>query len=320
MAELFDSHRFCIAPMLGYTDRHFRYLFRLISKHALLYSEMITTGALLWGKKTERMLAFHEQEHPVALQLGGNQPHELAQCAKLGERAGYDEINLNAGCPSPRVQAGNFGAALMKTPQRIVECVKAMQDAVDLPVTVKIRLGIDGEADKNAHDLIAMLSEAGCQYFIIHARLAHLKNISPKKNRSEVALSYEKVYEIKKAFPQRHIIINGGIQKLSAMETHLKYVDGVMVGQAAYHDPYAFIEADRTLWEDVSAKLATRQEILAQYFTYVQSQLQEEKDIQRMLRHCFGLFKGQPGASKIRRYLSECRSINLDKVQAIFVE
>ena len=294
------SYRVCIAPMLNYTDRHFRYFIRLISKHIFLYTEMVSTGALLCGD-AERFLQFHEWEHPVALQLGGNDPKDLAKCAKLVESFGYDEINLNIGCPSSRVQSGQFGVCLMLQPQLVADCVRAMQDAVSIPVTVKTRIGVDQQDSyESLTNFVDLVSSGGCQNFIIHARKAILKNISPKANRTISPLHYDVVYQLKKDFPNLEIIINGGIKSLDDIREHLKYVDGVMIGREAYHNPYFLAEVDSTFFDD-NHPIPSRQAIAEQYQLYVDQQLKKGVSRTQVIRPMMGLFKGQKGAKAWRR-------------------
>lgn len=290
------------APMLDWTDRHCRYLFRLLSKHCVLYSEMITTGAILYGD-TQRFLKFNKEEHPVVLQLGGSDPVDLARCAIIAAQYGYDEINLNVGCPSDRVQSGRFGACLMAEPELVAQCIKAMQEQVQIPVTVKTRLGID-ERDSYAElvDFIGKVAVAGCQHFIMHARKAWLKGLSPKENREIPPLNYAAVYQLKKDFPDLQISINGGIKTVTEIQTHLQHVDGVMLGRQAYHEPYLLAEIDHALHE---TPLLTRHEIALQYMEYVEQQLAQDVPLSAMTRHILNLFHAQPGARLWRRYLTE---------------
>jgi len=290
------------APMLDWTDRHCRYLFRLLSKHCVLYSEMITTGAILYGD-TQRFLKFNKAEHPVVLQLGGSDPIDLARCAIIAAQYGYDEINLNVGCPSDRVQSGRFGACLMAEPELVAQCIKAMQEQVQIPVTVKTRLGID-ERDSYAElvDFIGKVAAAGCQHFIMHARKAWLKGLSPKENREIPPLNYDAVYQLKKDFPHLQISINGGIKTVAEIQTHLQHVDGVMIGRQAYHEPYLLAEIDHVLHE---SPLLSRHEIALQYMEYVEQQLAQDVPLSAMTRHILNLFHAQPGARLWRRYLTE---------------
>lgn len=293
-----------IAPMMDCTDRHDRYFLRLISPHALLYTEMVTTGALLHGDY-KRFLAFDAAEHPVALQLGGSEPEKLAQCARLGEDFGYDEINLNVGCPSDRVKAGRFGACLMLEPDLVAECVAAMQQEVKIPVTVKCRIGVDQQDSYEVlHKFISHISLAGCQVFIIHARKAWLNGLSPKQNREIPPLRYDIVHQLKKDFPQLTIVINGGIKTVSQVTEQLQYVDGVMIGREAYSNPYLLSAIEKTLFA-TEASLLTRPEIVEKFIPYVQQQLDNDIKLSSITRHILGLFQGQPGARLWRRYLSE---------------
>ncbi len=302
------KHIVSVAPMMDYTDRHDRYFLRLISRHILLYSEMVTTQAILHGD-CDHLLAYHPSEHPLALQLGGSQPEALARCAAIGEQYGYDEINLNVGCPSDRVRSGRFGACLMAEPALVARCVAAMAAAVAVPVTVKTRIGIDRRDSYEAlADFIATVAEAGCQRFIVHARKAWLQGLSPKQNREIPPLRYEVVYRLKQDFPHLEVVINGGITDLGQAEDHLRHVDGVMIGRAAYHDPYLLAEVDRRFYHD-SASPKTRHQIVYELIPYVEEQLRQGLPLNRITRHILGLFHGVPGARAWRRYLSEraCR-------------
>lgn len=290
--------------MLDWTDRHCRFFHRLLTKEAILYTEMVTTGAILYGDPA-RQLRFNSQEHPVALQLGGSEPQELAQCARIAQDYGYDEINLNVGCPSERVQKGAFGACLMAEPQLIAECVSAMQAAVAIPITVKNRIGIDDQEDyADLHHFIDTVSQAGCQTFIIHARKAWLKGLSPKENRDIPPLRYDLVYQIKQAFPALEIIINGGITTLEQCQQHLQHVDGVMVGREAYHNPWLLAQVDPLLY-GTPAPLESRQAALLAMLPYVQAQLDAGVPLGHVSRHLLGLFQGMPGARAFRRLISE---------------
>jgi tRNA-dihydrouridine synthase A len=290
--------------MLDWTDRHCRFFHRLLTKEAILYTEMVTTGAILYGDPA-RQLRFNSQEHPVALQLGGSEPQELAQCARIAQDYGYDEINLNVGCPSERVQKGAFGACLMAEPQLIAECVSAMQAAVAIPITVKNRIGIDDQEDyTDLHHFIDTVSQAGCQTFIIHARKAWLKGLSPKENREIPPLRYDLVYQIKQAFPALEIIINGGITTLEQCQQHLQHVDGVMVGREAYHNPWLLAQVDPLLY-GTPAPLESRQAALLAMLPYVQAQLDAGVPLGHISRHLLGLFQGMPGARAFRRLISE---------------
>ena len=290
--------------MLDWTDRHERYFLRLISKHALLYTEMITTGALIHGDR-QRHLQFNTEEHPLAVQLGGSEPRELAQCAVMAEDAGYDEVNINVGCPSERVQKGSFGACLMAEPELIAECVDTMQQAVQIPITVKHRIGID---DKDSYEelshFVKTVSQAGCKTFIIHARKAWLKGLSPKENREVPPLQYDTVYQIKQDFPDLEIIINGGITQLADCHEHLQQVDGVMLGREVYHNPYILAEVDQQIY-GANHSVISRKEILQQFIEYVEKQLEQDVYLKHMSRHILGLFHGVAGAKAWRRHISE---------------
>jgi len=290
--------------MMDYTDRHFRYFIRLMSRHVRLYTEMLTTGALLHGDP-RRFLEFHRAEHPLALQLGGSEPGQLAACARLAADYGYDEVNLNAGCPSDRVQQGRFGACLMNEPALVKECVAAMIAASPLPVTVKTRIGVD-ERDSYPElvDFIGTVAEGGCGTFIIHARKAWLKGLSPKENRKIPPLRYDVAAGLKRDFPALTVVVNGGVQTLEAMEQHLGSFDGVMVGREAVSNPYLFADVDRRFF-DPSAPVLSRTEVLQAWMPYLASQMQEGVPLQRMTRHALGLFHGCPGARGWRRHLSE---------------
>lgn len=298
------GHRVCVAPMMDYTDRHFRYLLRLMSRRVLLYTEMVTTGAILHGQR-ERFLAFHPAEHPLALQLGGSNPAELAACARIGAEYGYDEINLNVGCPSDRVQSGRFGACLMAEPELVADCVAAMIAASAVPVTVKTRIGID-ERDSYEHlyAFIAGIVTAGCRVVIIHARKAWLQGLSPKQNREVPPLRYDVAQRLKADFPELGVIVNGGIRTLTEMETHLDALDGVMVGREACSNPYLFADTDQRFF-GVKTPVLTRDEIVKAAFPYMAAQLAEGVPLARITRHLLGLYQGQPGARRWRRYLSE---------------
>lgn len=300
-----ESRKLSVAPMLDWTDRDFRYLLRLISKHTLLYTEMVTTGALIHGDR-QRFLAHDATEYPLALQLGGSEPAALAECAKMGEDAGYSEINLNVGCPSDRVQSGSFGACLMAEPQLVAEGVAAMKNAVNIPVTVKTRLGID-EQDSYQFltDFIDAVSAAGCETFILHARKAWLKGLSPKENRDVPPLDYERVYQIKKDYPELHIDINGGIHSLVEVQEHLKHVDGTMVGRAIYHDPYLLADVDNVIFNQRSDYILSRHEVIEAMLPYIEQRMKQGRPLKSITRHLLGLFQGQPGARRWRRHLSE---------------
>jgi tRNA-dihydrouridine synthase A len=298
------DRRLSVAPMMDCTDRHDRYLLRLISRHVLLYSEMVTTGALLHGDRS-RFLAFDPVEHPVALQLGGSDSGDLATCARLAVEWGYDEINLNVGCPSERVQSGNFGASLMLDPDLVAECVGSMQAAADIPVTVKTRIGVD---DRDTYEHLRTFVEAvaavGCATFVIHARKAFLSGLSPRQNRSVPPLNYDTVYRLKEDFPGLEIIINGGITDLDQVADHLARVDGVMIGREAYANPYLLAKVDSRFFED-SSRIPDRGELLEQYIIYCERQLCDGVSLYHLARHVIGLFHGEPRSRLWRRYISD---------------
>ena len=290
--------------MLDWTDRHERYFLRLISGHVLLYTEMITTGALIHGDR-ERFLAFSDQEHPLAIQLGGSDPADLAQCARMAQDYGYDEINLNVGCPSNRVQSGMFGACLMARPELVAECVASMQEAVDIPVTVKHRIGIDeNESAEELFKFVEQVAQAGCKTFIVHARKAWLKGLSPKENRDVPPLRYDMVYELKRSMPQLEIIINGGICDLDVARQQMQHVDGVMMGREVYHNPYILSEVDRLFYNDTH-QIRTRLQIIEALYPYIEAELSSGTRLHAISRHVLGLFNGLPGARKWRRHISE---------------
>jgi tRNA-dihydrouridine synthase A len=299
-----DSHRFCVAPMMEWTDRHCRYFLRLISRRTFLYTEMVTAEAVLYGNR-ERVLGFSPEEHPVGLQLGGCDPEKLAAASKIGAEYGYDEINLNIGCPSDRVQSGRFGACLMAEPELVGECVAAMGEAVALPVTVKCRIGIDDQdAEESLDRFIDRVAQAGCRTFIVHARKAWLKGLSPKENRDVPPLDYGRVARLKQRRPDLEIILNGGIESFAAAQVHLPEVDGVMLGRAAYADPYLLAEVDRALF-GLNEFPPSRLEVLDRFTPYVERQMAAGARLNQMTRHILGLFHGQPRARAFRRHLAE---------------
>jgi tRNA-dihydrouridine synthase A len=304
MTTKFNSHRFCIAPMMDWTDKHCRYFHRLLTKQALLYTEMVTAGALIHGD-SRRYLSFNPEEHPVALQLGGSDPHELATCAKMAEDAGYDEVNLNIGCPSERVQNGRFGACLMLEPELVAECVSEMSAKVAIPVTVKTRIGVDNNDSYAALvNFIQLLAQAGCHTFIIHARKAWLSGLSPKQNRDIPPLRYDVVVQLKNDCPDLNIIINGGITGLDDAKTFLTQVDGVMLGREAYHNPYLLAYVDSELFGE-KVDIANRIDIVERLLPYIDTQLNKGHRLNNISRHILGLFNGLPGARSWRRHLSE---------------
>jgi len=298
------SRRFSVAPMMDWTDRHFRYFARQLSQRTLLYTEMVTTGALLYGDAS-RFLRHDESEHPLALQLGGSVPGDLAACAKLAEAAGYDEVNLNVGCPSDRVQNNMIGACLMAHPQLVADCVKAMRDAVGIEVTVKHRIGINGR-DSYAElcDFVGQVSEAGCRSFTVHARIAILEGLSPKENREIPPLRYEVAAQLKQDFPELEIVLNGGIKTLKQCEAHLRVFDGVMLGREAYQNPYLLANVDQALFGSSAARVS-RAEALRAMRPYIERHLAEGGAMHHITRHVLGLGQGFPGARRFRQLLSD---------------
>ena len=300
---------FSIAPMIDWTDRHDRYFLRLISKQALLYTEMITTGAIIHGDR-ERHLGFNNEEHPVAVQLGGSNPSDLAQCSKICEDFGYDEINLNVGCPSDRVQSGAFGACLMAQPDLVAECIDQMKSACNLPVTIKCRIGIDDQDEyEDLQRFVTTTKEAGCETFIVHARKAWLQGLSPKENRDIPPLNYERVYQLKREFPELEIIINGGIKTLDECKHHLNSVDGVMMGREAYQNPFILADVDHLFFNEPSTSalpsIITRHDIVDEMIGYIDELLASGGQLKWVSRHILGIFQGMPGARAWRRHLSQ---------------
>ena len=294
-----NMHKASIAPMMQYTDMHDRYLLRLISKKVFLYTEMVTTGAILYGKCFHQ-LEFNKEEHPVAIQLGGSDVNDLVKSAKIAEDYGYDEINLNVGCPSDRVQKGRFGACLMLEPEHVAECLNAMQRNVNVPVTIKCRLGVDHHEDYEfLYNFVNIVQNAGIEHFIIHARNGILKGLSPRQNRHIPPLKYEYVYQLKKDFPNLNITINGGIKTIDECKEHLKYVDGVMIGRAAYENPFLIKDIDTELY-GIESNVNSKKSILNQYLDYVEDKLQEGHDLSRMMKHLFGLSRGDKFAKTFR--------------------
>jgi tRNA-dihydrouridine synthase A len=319
-ARQYKSRRLSVAPMMDWTDRHCRVFHRQITRHTWLYTEMVTTGALIYGD-VPRHLDFSDEEHPVALQLGGSEPADLAKSAKLGEEWGYDEINLNCGCPSERVQKGAFGACLMSEPTLVADCVKAMRDAVSIDVTVKHRIGIDEtESYDFVRDFVGTIADAGCKTFIVHARNAILKGLSPKENREVPPLKYDYAYQLKRDFPQLEIIINGGIKTHEEIDRHLQHVDGVMLGREAYHNPYMMADFDVRYYQ-ATTEVKSRSEILEAMLPYIHEQLAlHGKDAKQsngglrlnsMTRHMLGLMTGVPGARTFRHTLSDSKKLAL---------
>ena len=294
--------RVCVAPMMDWTDRHCRYFHRLLSPRARLYTEMVTSAALVRGGQL-RLLEHSQQEHPLALQLGGSDPRELAEAARLGAAAGYDEINLNVGCPSDRVQSGRFGACLMREPALVGECVRAMRQAVGVPVTVKCRIGVDDQDDyADLQHFTETMLEAGVGVLAVHARKAWLQGLSPKENRDIPPLDYERVYRLKREFPQLVVIINGGIVTVEQVQAHLRQVDGVMLGRAAYHDPYLLAQIEAVLY---GRPLPSRADILSHMRPYIEAELARGTALKHVSRHVLGLYQGEPGARGFRRVISE---------------
>ncbi len=297
--------------MMDWTDRHCRKFHREITRHTWLYTEMVTTGALVYGD-VERHLRFNEEEHPVALQLGGSDPKDLAISAKLGQQWGYDEINLNCGCPSERVQKGAFGACLMAEPQLVADCVKAMRDVVTIDVTVKHRIGIDdSESYDFVRDFVGTVADAGCSTFIVHARNAILKGLSPKENREVPPLKYDYAYRLKRDFPQFEFIINGGVKTLDEIDLHLQHLDGVMLGREAYHNPYVMAQFDQRYYGD-TAEVKTREQVLAAMIPYISAQLAKEGGrlkLNGITRHMLGLMQNLPGARSFRQTLSDSKKL-----------
>ena len=304
LGEATPAHRFCLAPMMDWSDRHCRYFWRLMTGHSLLYTEMITTGALLYGD-AERQLAFDPSEHPLAVQLGGSDREALAHCALRCQQAGYDEINLNVGCPSERVKSGAFGACLMNQPQRVADAIKAMRDCVDIPVTIKCRIGVD---DNDSYEALCEFVEinraAGCERFIVHARKAWLSGLSPKQNRDVPPLDYPRVYQLKRDFPSLTFILNGGLKQLADCEQALQQLDGVMIGREAYQNPYLLQSVDEKIFQRPSER-QSRQQIGLRYAEYIERELQAGTRLNHMTRHALGLFNGVSGARRYRRQISE---------------
>lgn len=299
-----SSHRFCVAPMLDWTDRHERYFLRLLSTRTRLYTEMVTTGALLHGD-VRRHLLHDPSEHPLALQLGGSDPDALARCAEIAQQWGFNEVNLNIGCPSDRVQSGRFGACLMAEPELVADCVRAMQSACDIPVTVKSRIGIDEhDSDEFLSRFMQTVYDSGCRIFIVHARIALLAGLSPKENREIPPLNYERVQRMKETFRDCVIVLNGGINSVEQSAGLLQTFDGVMLGREVYHNPYILSQVDEQLFNSAQA-YQSRADIIQAFLPYVRTQLEAGSALQHMTRHILGLYKGQPGGRLFRRHLSE---------------
>ena len=311
-----NSSLVSIAPMMDWTDKHCRYFYRLISKNVQLYTEMITTKAILRGDKN-RLLDFNAIENPLVLQLGGSDPKEMAACALIAQDWGYDEVNINVGCPSDRVLSGSFGACLMKEPNLVAQCVESMTDKCEIPVTVKHRIGIDDmESYDELSDFVFQISNKGCQHFIVHARKAWLKGLSPKENRTIPPLNYSWVYQLKKDFPSLKITINGGIESCEDVKKHLELVDGVMMGRSIYHNPFLLREIDKTIFDEKNI-LIGREQILKKYMTYIEKQSHNGIPIRSMTRHILGLYHGEANAKLFRRLLSG-KIVGLDQLNDWF--
>jgi tRNA-dihydrouridine synthase A len=292
-----------VAPMMDWTDRHCRYFMRLLSPGVFLYTEMVTANALHFGD-AESLLRYDDSEHPIAVQLGGSDPLLMAEAAARAAAAGYDEVNINVGCPSDRVQSGQFGACLMAQPDVVAECYSAMQSNIDIPVTVKTRIGIDDhDSDEFLAQFVDTLSAAGCRKFIVHARIAILDGLSPKENRTVPPLNYERVYRLKDANPDLDIVLNGGISEITHVEDVLRHVDGVMIGRQAYHHPYFLAELEHHMNSQVP--LPNRRDVVEQMLPYIERELEQGERLGRITRHMVGLFAGIPGARSWRRYISE---------------
>ncbi|MEZ2691348.1 tRNA dihydrouridine(20/20a) synthase DusA [Psychrobacter faecalis] len=310
MADM-TNKRLSVAPMIDWTTTDYRYFARLFNPHVYLYTEMISTGALLYGNRA-RHLRFDTLEHPLVLQLGGADSSEMAQCAQFAQQHGYDEVNINVGCPSDRVQHNKIGACLMAEPQTVADLVKHMQAAVDIPVTVKHRIGIDDfDSYEFMVDFVEKVAAAGCTRFIVHARTAWLQGLSPKQNREIPPLRYNDVYRLKQDFPTLDIEINGGIETVADIKTHLQHVDGVMIGRAFYHNPYLLAEAN-SLW---GAPITKRSDILAQLYPYLEKQIAKGEALPTMTRHYLGLFQGLTGARKWRQALSGKPQLTIDDIK-----
>ena len=296
------GHLLCVAPMMDWTDTHCRVFHRLLAPHARLYTEMVHAHAVMHGDSA-RLLGFDASEHPLALQLGGHEPVELSAAARIGVDFGYDEINLNVGCPSDRVQSGRFGACLMREPALVADCVAAMHAAVNVPVTVKCRIGVDDQDDyEGLHRFAETLIGAGLEVLIVHARKAWLHGLSPRENREIPPLNYPRVYRLKQEFPQLRVVINGGIVETQAAKLHLQAVDGVMFGRAAYHDPYVLARIEHDFF---GTPLPAREDILYRLEPYIAAQLRRGEALHHIVRHVLGLNLGEPGARAFRRFLSE---------------
>jgi len=310
------NHRLSVAPMLDWTDRHCRYFYRVMSKHTVLYTEMVTTGAIIFGKGD--YLSYNNAEHPVVLQLGGSDPKAMVNCAIKAEQLGYDEININVGCPSDRVQNGRFGACLMGEPALVADCVSSMQNQVNIPITIKSRIGIDDQDSYEfLHQFIDTVAQAGCDHFIIHARKAWLSGLSPKQNRDVPPLDYQRVYKIKADFPDIAISINGGIKSLTEAQEHLQHVDGVMIGREIYQSPYFLSNVDQTLWGS-NAPILSREQVLENMAEYIDRYVADGGRAWHVIRHMLGLCNGLSGARQFRRHLSDCSGKKGANSQSLF--
>lgn len=297
------DHRFSVAPMLDWTDRHCRFFLRQLSKHTVLYTEMVTTGAIIYGKGD--YLSYNDEEHPVVLQLGGSEPDAMAHCAEIAQARGYDQVNINVGCPSDRVKNGSFGACLMAMPETVAHCVEAMKAKVDIPVTVKCRIGIDDMDDyEGLSRFVSLVAAAGCNDFTVHARKAWLKGLSPKENRDIPPLNYQRVYDLKNEFTDLNISINGGITTIEEAKAHLEYVDGVMMGREVYSNPFILSSIDNEIYGDTTNPI-TREQVVVAMNDYIQRQLENGSRVWHIARHVLGLFQSQTGGRIWRRYLSQ---------------
>lgn len=313
-----EKHLISVAPMMDWTDRHCRYFHRLIAPSVQLYTEMVTTGAIIFGKDRDRFLGFNEEEQPVVLQLGGSDPKDLATCAKIGADYGYNEINLNCGCPSERVQSGAFGACLMREPELVADCIKAMQDVVDIPVTVKCRIGIDDSEDYVfLEEFVSKIADVGCKSFIIHARKAWLKGLSPKENREVPPLQYDIVERLKSDFPDLFLPVNGGIKTMEDVKQKLTKFDGVMIGREAYQNPWFLSQLEEEIYG--TQNLPSAEEVVMQMIPYIKGQQERfGTPIKSITRHMTGLFQGIPGARVWRQILST--EVHQDGVTAEILE
>ena len=298
-----SPNKIAVAPMMDWTDRHCRFFLRLLSPGAMLYTEMVTAAAIVHGD-ADRFLRYNAEEHPIALQLGGSEPEWMAQATAMAAKFGYDEININVGCPSDRVQSGQFGACLMARPDIVADCFQAMQSETDIPITVKSRIGIDDRDDEEfLRTFVTTLVDAGCKKFIVHARIAILEGLSPKENRTVPPLDYERVYRLKRDFPELEIVINGGLTQIGHVDAVLQQVDGAMIGRQAYHQPYFLAELERHF--DAAKGVPSREDVVEQMLPYIDRQLANGVPLNSISRHMLGLFAGQPGARAWRRYISE---------------